>query len=298
VTYKLPRITAKDYSGPAGLRQLPASSSLLDLYRYAFEQLASINASSVAAPALTGTLTFDPAARGGAGDAEFAYSGIVMEGLKDGKISSMKSDSFQFKSTGITKQRTGSLTNIAASDVDVGAMVAVFDPRNANDDRDHRVYRQISTGPYVINSPLGMNLRIEGITIDDVGIKPSRMQLPALLAMVPPAGAAPPTPAQARELMEKVANLYEGIRIGNTEMHGLSVETRRARSNSPRCGSISTTARSASLPSRGSIPVRPNGPVKVGRFALRSLDVAGLMRLTAQFSAQKRCPNRRWRCSR
>src|SRR5882757_2269293 len=34
----------------------------------------------------------------------------------------------------------------------------------------------------------------------------------------------------------------------------------------------------------------PNGPVKVGRFALRSLDVAGLMRLTAQFSAQKPLP--------
>ena len=34
----------------------------------------------------------------------------------------------------------------------------------------------------------------------------------------------------------------------------------------------------------------PNGPVKVGRFALKSLDVASLMRLSAQFSAQKPSP--------
>ncbi|MGX1108080.1 MULTISPECIES: hypothetical protein [Bradyrhizobium] len=75
LTYKAPRITVKDYSGPASLPPLPASSSILELYRSAFGLLASINASSVTAPNLTGTITFSAAAKAGDGaSGEFAYS--------------------------------------------------------------------------------------------------------------------------------------------------------------------------------------------------------------------------------
>jgi hypothetical protein len=35
----------------------------------------------------------------------------------------------------------------------------------------------------------------------------------------------------------------------------------------------------------------PKGPIKVGRFALKSVDVANLLRLTAQFAAQKPSPD-------
>ena len=63
------------------------------------------------------------------------------------------------------------------------------------------------------------------MTIDDVGVRPSRLQLPALLAMIQAAGATPPTPAQTRELIDKMAAIYEGMRIGTAEMRGLSAET-------------------------------------------------------------------------
>ena len=33
-------------------------------------------------------------------------------------------------------------------------------------------------------------MRIDGMTIDDVGVRPSRLQLPALLAMIQAAGTA------------------------------------------------------------------------------------------------------------
>ena len=42
LTYKVPRITVKDYSGPAGLQRPPASSSFTDVYRSALEQFAGV----------------------------------------------------------------------------------------------------------------------------------------------------------------------------------------------------------------------------------------------------------------
>ena len=78
-----------------------------------------------------------------------------------------------------------------------------------------------------------------------------------------------------------------------TEMRGLSIKRRKARSSSRRCGSTSKTARSANLRSRVSIRAPPKGPVTLERFALKSLDISGLMRMRRQFSnpAQKPSPD-------
>ena len=62
-------------------------------------------------------------------------------------------------------------------------------------------------------------MRIEEITVDDIGMRPSRLQLPALLATIQAAGAAPPTSPQARELMDKVATLYEGISVSRIDCY-------------------------------------------------------------------------------
>ncbi len=83
VIYKAPRIAIKAYSGPATI-QRPASSSATELYRFGLEQLASVTATSITVPNATGTMAMDATAQGGAGD--FTYSGIAIEGIKDGKI--------------------------------------------------------------------------------------------------------------------------------------------------------------------------------------------------------------------
>ena len=228
ITYKAPLVTLKDYSGPAGALRLPASSSLLDLYRFGFEQLAGVSAAAITVPAVTGTVQATTAG-GDSTVGEFTYSGLALESIKDGKIASGKAGSVVFtadaRASGRTVKVTGNLADLVASDIDLGAMAAVFDPGKTGDNRDYRIYRRIAAGPYVITSTQGLNMRIEVMTIDDVGLNPSRMQLPKLMAMIPQASAAPPTPAQAREMLETVAGLYEGIRIGNTEMRGLSIET-------------------------------------------------------------------------
>lgn len=290
VTYKVPRIAVKDYSGPNGPGQLPASSSLLDLYRFAFEQLASIRATSITAPTLTGKMTFDAGTSGGASDGEFVYSGLTMDGLKDGKIASMKVDGFQFKfnePASAAKPMTGNLANLAASDIDVGAMAAIFDAHAANDDREYRIYRQITAGPYIITSPQGINVRIDVMSMEDIGFRPSHVRLPALLAMMPPAGAAPPTPAQTREMLDGLATLYEGIRVGNAEMHGLSIETPKGPLKLSSMRFNFEHGKIGELAFEGFDARPPKGPIKVGRFALTSLDITGLMRTSAQFSARK-----------
>ncbi|SIO57067.1 hypothetical protein SAMN05443247_08438 [Bradyrhizobium erythrophlei] len=292
LTYKVPRITLKDYSGPASLQRPPASSSLVDVYRFALEQFATITASSITAPSLAGTMNFGAATPGGG---EFTYSGFAMQGIKDGKIDVTKVDGVVFNvamaQAGQTEKMTGNLANIASYDVDISAAAAMFDPQKANDDRYYRAYRQVSAGPYTVTSGQGLTMRIDGMTIDDVGLRPSRLQLPALLAMIPPAGAAPPTPAQAREMMEKVAKLYEGVRIGNAEMRGLSVETPQGPLKLAAMRFNMESGKIGELAFEGLDTRSPKGPVKVGSFALKSLDISNLMRMAAQFAAQRPAPD-------
>jgi hypothetical protein len=287
VTYRAPRIAVRDYSGPASAPRLPASSSLIDLYRVGFELVANITAASVTTPSLTGTMKFSGAVRGGAGTGEFTYSGFAMEGLKGGRIASTKASEAVFRfvqPAGVTKTITGSLADFAAYDTDFNVMAAIFDPQKANDDQYYRAYRQISTGAYTIKFDQFLNMRIEGLTVDDVAMRPSRLQLAALMAMTPPAGAAPPTPAQARAMLEKAAGVYEGIRIGNAEMRGLAVEMPD--------GPVKLSAMRFNLESgkvkefaiEGLDGRTPQGPVKVGRFALKSLDIANFMRMSALFA--------------
>ncbi|MGF6432833.1 hypothetical protein [Bradyrhizobium elkanii] len=290
VTYKAPQISVKGYSGPAALPHLPASSSLSELYRFAFGQLANINASSVAAPKLTATITSSAAAKSG-DDLGGTYSGLAIENIKDGKIASSRIDrvllTINSQAAGTPIKMTGDIANIVATDVDVGAMAAIFDPAKADDDREYQVQGHVSAGPYVITSTRGVNMRIDGMTIDDVRINPSKMQLPALLAMIPPQGSPPPSAAQARELLDKVASLYSGVGIANAEMRGLSVETPQGPLKLASMRFNFEHGKIGELAVEGLDTRAPNGPIKVGRFALKSLDVASFMRLSAQFTAQK-----------
>ncbi len=64
LAYRVPRITVKDYSGPVSVQRPPASSSFVDVYRFALEQFATVSASSITAPSLTGTIKLGAAPPG------------------------------------------------------------------------------------------------------------------------------------------------------------------------------------------------------------------------------------------
>jgi hypothetical protein len=262
------------------------------VYRFALELLASITASSVTAPSAAGTVNFG-AAMTGAGD--IVYSGLALYDVKNGKIAAMKVDRAVFtadtQQTGQIAKITGELANVALYDFDAGAAAAIFDPQKANDDQIYRVYRKMMAGPYTITFGQGMRFIIDSITADDIGVRPSRLRIPALMAAIPPSKTVP-TPAQMRDMFEKAAGIYEGMRVGNAELRGLSMEMPDGPFKLSAVRLNLENGKIGEFAIEGLDARTPKGPVKVGRFALKSLDIANLLRMSALFSnpAQKPAP--------
>jgi hypothetical protein len=284
VAYKVPRITAKDFSGPASPPRPPASSSMIDQYRFLIEQIGAVTASSITAPSIAGTMNSGNPALG---SGEFAYSNVALRDIKAGKIAAVTVDRMTFTGTsqpkGKAEKVTGELASLAAQDVDAVAAATILDPQRANDDQYYRVYRQITAGAYTISSGQGPAVRIDGLTADDIGARPSRLQLAALLATIP-SGTAQPTPAQAREMMERMARVYEGVRIGSAEMRGLSMDMPEGGFKLASMRFSLENGKTGEFAVEGFDGRTPQGPVKLARFALKSLDIAGLLRMTALFS--------------
>jgi hypothetical protein len=282
VTYKVPRFTVKDYSGPSSPAQLPASESLIDIYRFALQQFTAVAASSVTIPSVTGTINGGAAMAGGR---DFAYSGVALQDIRDGKVAVTKADGLSFAvdipQAGKREKLTGTLSNLVAHDFDAAAAGTVLDPPKSDDDSYHRVYRQISIGPYVFaNDDQGMRAQIDSITADDIAVRPSKLQLATWLALPQP-GAVPPTQAEARQIGETMANFYEGIRVGNMELRGLAVDTPE--------GPAKLSALRYNLENgHGELAIdglearTPQGPFKSERFVLKSLNLAHLARLFAE----------------
>jgi hypothetical protein len=294
-SYQAPRVEISDYAGPAGPMRRLDSSNAADIYRFALEHFVAVSATSVVAPTLTTKIaSAGPAA--GAGD--YTYSGIALRDIKDGKIASSTVERVSFtlamNAAGKTENLTGDVSNLAAYDFDASATLAILDPARANDDKYYRAYRQLTVGAYSASFQKGVKMRIDGMTVDDVGLRPSRLQFPQLMAIVkaaPPPGTTP-TPEQIRNLLGKVAGIYEGIRIGGAAVRGFSMDL----PNEPFSLAAAHLAnlengKIAEFALEGLEGKAPQGPVKLGRFALKGLDVANLVRNSAQFAGARRDPS-------
>jgi len=290
LAYKIPRFVIKDYSGPASLQRPLASASILDVYRFGLEQFAAVSAASISAPSIIGTINLGAALSG-----EFTYSGTTLRDIKGGKIATMQVERANFtintQQAGKADKMTGEIANLASRDFDATAAAAILDPQKANEDRYLRFYGKTTAGPYTVTSAQGLRMHIDEMTVDDVGIRPSRLQLPALLATIQAAGAALPTPAQVRELIDKMATLYEGVRVGTAEMRGLSAETPQGPLKLSAIRFNLENGKIGEFALEGLDTSTPKGPVKIGRFALKSLDIANFMRVSAQFANPAQPPS-------
>lgn len=212
VTYKIPQLTLTNYSGPARVQGAPASDSILDAYRFGLEQFASITAASLNVPTITAAMT--GITGGGAGD--ITYSGLTVRNINRGKIDAAKVDR-AVVAINVQQPRpdkiTSGFSDLTIEDFDANVVIAALNPEKANDESYHRVYRQISTA-YAMTSTSGIGAKIGRILVEDIAYQPSKFRPGELLAVLPKDPSASQNPAQMRELMEKVADLYEGARVG------------------------------------------------------------------------------------
>jgi len=290
VTVKAPRFEIADYSGPT---QMPAQAKLaspLDMYRAGLMQFAAISARSMSAPSVTVN------AKGTAlpGGADYVYSDLTIRDIKDGKIATSHVGRVNIAMTvaqpGKQVRMTGDIVDITARDFDATASATVLDPAHASDDKFYRIQGQVSTGAYTLTSDNGPSFRIDGIRMGDMKIQPSKFKVQELLSALPAAGA-PVDLARTRAMIETVASTYEGIQIDTAEMRGLSVQTPE--------GPVKLAAIRFNL-DRGKVGEfaiegldgqSTNGPIKIGRFALKGFDFSGLMRQTSQMTVRGTTPS-------
>ena len=171
----------------------------------------------------------------------------------------MKADraviSVEVKQPGKPDKLTGELSNIIVNDFDATAILAALDPQTSGDETYHRVYRQILAGPYTLKSAQGMRVDIDGFAIEDIDVQPSKFRLAERICRAARDQSAAPTPAQTRELLEKLAGVYEGVRIGKAEIGKMSIGTPQGPARSTRSDTATASSRSrASIrrPRRGS----------------------------------------------
>ena len=286
LAYKAPRVVIRDYKAPARQSPVVTGSTAADVYRSALLQFAAITASSLTAPSQS--IEIGVPAGAGAQSYSYNYANVTLNDIRQGKVGSITADHADFtaslRQNGKTEKIGGELAGLVLDDFDSAPVAAMFDPTRADDDNYLRLYRRINLGTYTVSLPEGVRIHMNGQTIDDVGLRPSRLQLPQLMAMIasPPPGPTP-NPALARELIGKAASIYEGVHVGNAEMRGLSLEspagplklgTMRFNLDNGKIGEFALEGLEAAT---------PQGPVKLARFAIRSFDIAGLMRLASQF---------------
>lgn len=289
VRYTVPLATVRNYSGPLHGRPAPMSYPPIDIYRFAIEQLAVATASSITAPSIVSTLD---TGLGKSSDSEVRSVGLSIQDIKNGRAGSLKIDTLTYivdalhDSSTKADKLSGTLSNIIASDINLDVAAATLDPQKANDENYHRVYQHVSAGPYVVTSTQGAHAQVERIRADEIDLQPSRFRPAEILEFLAKERSIPLTPAQAREMLEKIAEFCEGIRIGKAEINNSSFDMPQGQ-GATKLNSIRYDR--DELAFEGFDGPVPHGHFRMERFALKSFSAVNLMRWTVQASdaAQK-----------
>jgi hypothetical protein len=278
-SYRAPRVEVVSYAGPAApLRRLDAAAPM-EIYRFALEHFAAVSASSVVIPSLVATMK--PATTGGAaGTGDYNYTGLSLREIRGGRIATIGVDrvalNVVIETAGKQETMSGTVEKLAAHDFDSAGAVAMLDPARAKDDQVMRVYRQMTAGSYAATFGAGMRMRLEGVTADEIGVRPvqaairhpdgDRQCRPAA-RLDADAGAAP-RPARERRgtLRGDLSRRRRDTRRvdrdarravpagGRTSRQARQRQARRVRAGRPRCAlTAGAGERSAASPSSRSI---------------------------------------------
>ncbi|WP_407183535.1 hypothetical protein [Bradyrhizobium centrosematis] len=284
--YKIPQISLREFSGPTGPAGVPPSGSIIDMYRFMLAQYAAVSASSIAVP--TVVVNVD-AGTGNPGSGDYVYSGLSIQNVDRGKIETAKTDrvtySIDLAQPGKPAKMTGELSGLTIDNFDATAVRAALDQQGSSDDSFHRLYRRISVNSYVVTTAPGARIQVDGISFDDIAIRPSKFRPAEIIALVPNGGSIP-TPAQSRDMLEKVADFFEGLRIGKVEIGKQTVETPQG---TGRLNAVTYDQDKIAL--EGLDMPLPQGQLKMERFALKSFSAANLLRWAASLRTPGQPPS-------
>ncbi|QQN67305.1 hypothetical protein JIR23_16005 [Bradyrhizobium diazoefficiens] len=289
VRYTVPLAMLRNYSGPLHGRPAPMSDSPIDIYRFAIEQLAVATVSSITAPSIVSTLD---TSLGRSSNSEVRSVGLSIQDIKNGRAGSLTIDTLAYVVDALHDPGTkidklsGTLSNIIASDINLDVAAATLDPQKANDENYRRMYQHVSAGPYVVTSTQGAHAQVERIRADEIDLQPSRFRPAEILEFLAKERSIPPTPAQAREMLEKFAEFCEGVRIGKAEINNSSIDMPQGQ-GATKLNSIRYDQ--DELAFEGLDGPVPHGHFRMERFALKSFSAVKLMRWAVQASdaAQK-----------
>ncbi|TQF27299.1 hypothetical protein UNPF46_31135 [Bradyrhizobium sp. UNPF46] len=284
--YKIPQISARDFSGPTRADGTSLSGSIVDMYRFMLTQYATVSASSIVVP--TVAVNVD-AGSGNPGSGDYVYSGLSVQNVNRGKIETAKTDrvtySLDLAQPGKPARMTGELSGLAAYDFDATAVRAALEQQGSTDDSFHKVYRRVSANSYVVTTAPGVRVQVDGFTFDDIAIRPSKFRPAEIIALVPADGSTP-TQAQSRDIMAKVSDFFEGFQIGKVEIGKQTVETPQGRG---RLNAVKYDQDRIAL--EGLVMPLPQGQLKMESFALKSFSAAKLIRWAASLRTPGQPPS-------
>jgi hypothetical protein len=288
---KIPRIILTGFKTTRPISARKAASAL-DAMRLRLEQFSAITAQSIEIPSLTVTTTPPTGPLGQPAPVTYTYHNLVLRDVHEGKVAEATADRVELSGGGFGPgpapigEIKGEIGKVSVLDADMAPVLAFLDPsRPRGEEGYQRVYRRMAMGPYTLNMGVAGSLRVEGIVAEDIGLHPGKLSLADItfLTEIAPAPGVPPSPAQLTMLMDKVAGLYQGIRVGRAEVQGFSMKM------------LSDDARMASLRIEGlengrlselaieGLSGRPavGEPFELGRVALKGFDISRLLRVVS-----------------
>jgi hypothetical protein len=297
ISYKAPRIELADYSGPAAPLRSIDTSSAIDLMRFTLEHLIATAAASVTIPTLTVSVTGDGSVA--PDSAEYVYSGIAVGNMRGGKVASTSVDrtafTMRYRIANETRAVEGEIAKITASDFDAKVILAALAGSKAAGDAGYQsVYRQVSAGPYKLSIDNGLRLQIDALAVEEVALNPAKYPIEDLIALLPVMQRPQDqlSPRDVSSLFDVIATFYEGTRLGKVDVRGISATTpngvvklaalRLEQFENGRLAQFGMESLDVQTP--------PQEPIRIGRFALRGLNLVELMRTSAAFANLGRPP--------
>jgi hypothetical protein len=289
VQQKSPRITLTGYSGRPPAQRRGANA--LDTMRIWLEQFSAITAETIEVPSLTVSVAL--AGAGGRPDApdtaEYTYSNLMLRKVAKGRVAEATIDGVMLSSNAGPRTFNGEVGKTTITDVDLAPMLALLDSSRPKGEGYQRVYGKLSAGPYTLRFSDGGAVGIDRIVAEDIGLYPAKLSLDDILFLTEVSSAtskasAGPSPTQLSIMLDKLAGLFEVVRVGKLELQGMLLNTPQDQIS---IGSLALNgldngrlAELAMEKLEGSAPGRGQS-LNVGRMAFKGFHLANLFRTTS-----------------